>query len=153
MRRGLLGSAVVIAGAIATSTVWHAEARARGAARHTIRALLETGEHMTEAGHYADADGMLRDALAMAERRLGPDDLDTARILNARGMVEKYTARFAEGHEDYMRALRIASRTPGADPMLLANVYHNLGGLEHARGNFATGEPYARKAVEVRAHA
>ena len=26
----------------------------------------------------------------------------------------------------------------------MAAVYHNLGGLEHARGRFTAGEPYAR---------
>ncbi len=32
----------------------------------------------------------------------------------------------------------------------IATVYHNLGGLEHAAGNFARGEPFARRSVELR---
>ena len=31
-----------------------------------------------------------------------------------------------------------------------ATLFHNLGGLDHARGLFAAGEPYARRAVEIR---
>jgi hypothetical protein len=31
-----------------------------------------------------------------------------------------------------------------------ASIYHNLGGLEHARGRFAEGEPFAHKSVELR---
>ncbi len=29
-------------------------------------------------------------------------------------------------------------------------LFHNLGGLEHARGRFAQGEPHARRSVEFR---
>ena len=29
-------------------------------------------------------------------------------------------------------------------------LYHNLGGLEHARGRYASGEPFARRSVEIR---
>ena len=31
----------------------------------------------------------------------------------------------------------------------VATLYHNLGGLEHAAGNHADGEPLARKSVEI----
>ena len=32
----------------------------------------------------------------------------------------------------------------------MATLYHNLGGLEHARGRYAEGEPYARRSVAIR---
>src|SRR5206468_2744879 len=35
----------------------------------------------------------------------------------------------------------------------LAALYHNLGGLEHERGRFARGEPFARKSVLLRRRA
>src|SRR5438093_125331 len=38
----------------------------------------------------------------------------------------------------------------GADDVALASVYHNLGGLEHARGNYEAAEPLARRSVELR---
>jgi tetratricopeptide (TPR) repeat protein len=38
----------------------------------------------------------------------------------------------------------------GVDSSRAASLYHNLGGLEHARGRFAEGEPFARKSIELR---
>jgi tetratricopeptide (TPR) repeat protein len=32
----------------------------------------------------------------------------------------------------------------------LATIHHNLGGLEHERGRYARGEPFARQSVEIR---
>jgi hypothetical protein len=38
----------------------------------------------------------------------------------------------------------------GKDSAEGASIYHNLGGLENARGRFAEGEPFACKSVELR---
>jgi tetratricopeptide (TPR) repeat protein len=122
----------------------------RRAAQLTVRALLDAGHRAIEAAAYTEADVDLRGALALAERRLGANDLDTARTLNQLGMLAKYTARFDDGQADYLRGLAIA-QAAGDDPLLVADLCHNLGGLEHARENFAAGEPFARRAVEIRA--
>ena len=44
-------------------------------------------------------------------------------------------------------------RALGPDHPDVAAVYHNLGGLEHARGRYARGEPHARRAVAIREQA
>jgi tetratricopeptide (TPR) repeat protein len=127
-------------------------AEALEAARRTVRALVDAGRADIEAAAYTEAENDLRRALALAEDRLGPSDLDTARALNQLGMLAKYTARFDEGRADYARALAIAEEGEGpGDPLLVADLYHNLGGLEHARQDFGAGEPFARRAVEIRA--
>lgn len=41
-------------------------------------------------------------------------------------------------------------RVYGPDHVALATLCHNLGGLEHARGQHARGEPWARRAVLLR---
>ena len=43
------------------------------------------------------------------------------------------------------------SRTTSGSKRTAATLFHNLGGLEHARGRFAAGEPHARRSVEIRA--
>ena len=40
--------------------------------------------------------------------------------------------------------------TSGLEHPLAATLFHNLGGLEHARGRYAEGEPHARRSVEIR---
>lgn len=144
----LAASAAVISG----DPAGNGQGRAEEAARSKVRALVEAGRRGIEDAAYAAAEGTLRDALALAESRLGERDPDTARVLNQLGMLAKYTARFEEGRAAYRRALAIAEAA-GGDPLLSADLYHNLGGLEHARGDFTAGEPFARRAVEIRARA
>src|SRR5215510_3335319 len=122
----------------------------REAARDDVRSLVAAGQHDLEAANYAAAEASLRRALSLAESRLDTDDLQTAWALNALGMLAKYTARFDEGHDNYLRALAIAVRSGAGDPLLVADLYHNLGGLEHAREAFAAGEPFARRGLEIR---
>ncbi len=50
----------------------------------------------------------------------------------------------------YRRALAIALQLHGERHLTVATLYHNLGGLEHARGNFAAAEAPARRACEIR---
>src|SRR6266568_639760 len=104
-----VAASVVLAG---DGTTADGPGRAREAARLTVRALLDAGSRAIEAAAYAEAEIDLRDALALAEDELGPNDLDTARTLNELGMLAKYTARFEEGRADYVRALAIAE-APG----------------------------------------
>ena len=150
---GMSGRGVLLLAAIAVTTgggpAGQRPVGAQQAARFRVEALAEAGQRSIEAAAYPAAEAQLRAALALAESRLGEGDLDTARVLNALGMLGKYTARFDEARRLYLRALSIAERA-GGDPLLEADVYHNLGGLEHARGAFAAGEPYARRAVAIR---
>jgi tetratricopeptide (TPR) repeat protein len=100
-------------------------------------------------GLYDDAERELRAAIEEAERTFGADSLETAGALNGLGVVFKYCGRFDEGAELYHRALEIVERAVGEGPDAAA-IYHNLGGLEHARRNFEAAEPYARRSVEIR---
>src|SRR4029450_4975001 len=59
---------------------------------------------------------------------------------------------FDGGDALYSRALQTAERA-GAGDESLATLFHNIGGLEHARGQFARGEPAARRSVELRERA
>ena len=61
--------------------------------------------------------------------------------------------RFAEGEGAYRRALAILQKTYGPDDPRLADIYHNLGGLAHARGRYEEGEPLARRGLEMRERA
>jgi tetratricopeptide (TPR) repeat protein len=116
--------------------------------RHAVRlglAAIAVGR-----GHYDDAERELRAAIAGAEADFGADALETGTALNGLGMVFKYSGRFDEGLELYLRALQILERAGGMEHPDAAAIYHNLGGLEHARRNYAEAEPYARRSVEIR---
>ncbi|HEV3030602.1 MAG TPA: tetratricopeptide repeat protein [Polyangia bacterium] len=99
-------------------------------------------------GAYAAADRGFAAALREATRAFGPRDLDVAGILNNLGVLRKYQGRYAEAVLFYKRALPVLKAA--GDRGALATLYHNLGGIEHARGRYAAGEPHARASVVLR---
>src|SRR5947208_50712 len=64
-------------------------------------------------------------------------------------MLCKYDGSFDEGEAAYRRALAILDRVLGPESLDSAAILHNLGGLAHARGDYAAGEAPARRAYEM----
>jgi tetratricopeptide (TPR) repeat protein len=63
----------------------------------------------------------------------------------------KFSGRFDEAEPLYHRAIEIILAATGSDEHPdIADIYHNLGGLEHARGNYVAAEPLARRSVRLR---
>ena len=109
------------------------------------------GRALRRQGRYREAEEELRAALRLAERAYGAEGAAVAEVMNELGVLYKYTARFDEAETLYRRALRILEAH--RDDFETATVWHNLGGLEHARGRPALAEPAARRAVELRTRA
>lgn len=61
--------------------------------------------------------------------------------------------RYDEAERLYFRALDLIDAAVGHDDIQAASLYHNLGGLEHARGRAALGEPPARWGLKIRERA
>ncbi len=122
-----------------------------------VQALSNLGHLEREAGNWIRAGRLLKRAVRLARTWLGPDDLDTSNALNNLGMWCKFTGRFELGRKCYRRALTIIRRHCGPGKARrspdVASIYHNRGGLEHTAGNFAAGEPFARKSVRIRRRA
>ena len=70
--------------------------------------------------------------------------------LNRLGLRCKAEARYDEGRAHYERALALLTGRPAPDIDAIATLYHNLGGIEHARGDYATAEGFARRGVALR---
>src|SRR5213080_4915285 len=74
-------------------TAWRVSGSHTGnseAIRLRVRSLCEEGYHYRAAGRYEEAGPPLRDALALAEKSLGPEDVEVASVLNQLGMLDKY---------------------------------------------------------------
>jgi tetratricopeptide (TPR) repeat protein len=67
-------------------------------------------------------------------------------------MTFKYAGRFDDAEHAYQRALGVLEAID-TDPEDVASLCHNLGGLAHARRDFAAAEPLARRAIEIRSAA
>jgi tetratricopeptide (TPR) repeat protein len=117
-----------------------------------IRELVEAGDERRRRGDLAKAEALLRRAVLVAES--GGSDLDAQQslpnALNALGLLCKDLARHDEARALYERALGIVELSPAPREDDLATLYHNLGGIEHARRDFAAAEPLARRGVALR---
>ena len=116
--------------------------------RLVVRAWMLLAGVERALGHLAPADALYRRAAVEARRRLPARDRDVVGLLNNRGMLRKFQGRFAEAIRFYRRALAMVGTRGDRDA--LATLHHNLGGVEHARGRFAAGEPHARRSVALR---
>ena len=99
---------------------------------------------------YAESEALLRRVLSLAAQDCTGcvDEILTAE--NDLGVLYKYMGRFDDAARAYSLALDLARRTHHRDDAVMATLYHNLGGLEHARERYAAGEPFARRAVAIR---
>ncbi|MCX6620349.1 MAG: tetratricopeptide repeat protein [Acidobacteria bacterium] len=119
---------------------------------HIIRSqsLMNLGNVIRERGHYREAEPYLRRAVEEAERHLAENREALAVAWNALGMFCKYTGKFDEGIALYDRALAASIAEFGPEHPDNASIYHNIGGIHHARGAFAEAEEPARRSVEIR---
>lgn len=101
-------------------------------------------------GRYQDAATLLEGIVARVERTQGADHLDVAAQLNLLAMSYRQLARFMDAGLRYQRALAILEAHGQGESLEAADIYHNLGGLEHAAGNWLRGVPFARHAVKLR---
>jgi tetratricopeptide (TPR) repeat protein len=118
-------------------------------ARLSLRGELARVDVIRKRGRLDEAAALSEAAVRRADAALPAGDLLIAEALNGLGVIYKFQGRFADAEAVYQRALRIVEAAEsGPDP--LATLMHNLGGLAHARSDFAAGEPLARRAVELR---
>jgi tetratricopeptide (TPR) repeat protein len=120
-----------------------------------LASLARLGTFYRELGRYSEAEPILKRALSLSEATFGEEHAQTADARGNLAVLYKYTANFDEAEALYRRALAVTegayTRSGGEErAMALATLYHNFGGLFHAKGEYERGEPYARKAYELR---
>jgi tetratricopeptide (TPR) repeat protein len=109
-----------------------------------------SGTRLRIQGQFARAEPLLREALAAAEHASSPEGGALVEALNALGLLCKDLGRYDEARGHYERALALLECAGAADPDDIATLYHNLGGIEHARGDYAAGERLARRGLTIR---
>jgi tetratricopeptide (TPR) repeat protein len=122
----------------------------RGVQRLRIQALRGLANVLGALGRDRQAETLLKEALAMAERTFGPTDGDVATALNDLGAHARHTGAYEESSRLHHRALAIVEPVPGAESAKTAGILHQLGVLEQARGRCAVGEGFARRSADLR---
>lgn len=113
--------------------------------------MKETAGRLSAQGKYGAAEECLRQAARCLRRAGSGSRSERAIVWNALGIVCKYLGKFRSARRYYQRALDHSRYLAGLERVqLLADLYHNLGGLEHAQDSFARAEKYARKGLRMR---
>lgn len=110
-----------------------------------VQAHVAVGNLDRVLGNLDAARTRLSRAVTIAEARLGRSHRETAVAYTAVGTVARLSARYAEAQVAYRRALACYE-----DPLDMAVVLHNLGALEHERGQPEAGIALAQRGLTLR---
>jgi tetratricopeptide (TPR) repeat protein len=98
---------------------------------------------------HAEAEGLIRRALAIEEKSFGPDHPNVARDLNNLAQLLISTNRFAEAERLMSRALAIVEGALGPDHPSVATGLNNLAQLLKDTNRLAEAEPLMRRALAI----
>jgi tetratricopeptide (TPR) repeat protein len=104
-----------------------------GATSREAECLVRLGRVVRLAGRYRWAESLLVRATELVEDQASDHDGPALAAMNELAVLYKYTARFDEAEALYHRGLAMLASRHAGDSHDLATLYHNLGGLEHAR--------------------
>lgn len=118
----------------------------------SVSTLQKQARQHTSDGEYRKAAVCLQKALRQVNGTRPACKRERLCLQNELGIVCKYLGRFDKAEKYYRLALRQAADCfQGRErDFFLATLYHNLGGVEHARRRFRSGESYSRKALQHR---
>jgi len=107
-----------------------------------LKTKLIVGQIRRILGDYPHAETELKEAMAIAVVEFGETSEQSAAARNELGMLYKYFGRFEEGLQLYQDALKVFA-AHGEHSQQVGTIYHNLGGILFAKGDFAAAESFA----------
>jgi tetratricopeptide (TPR) repeat protein len=132
----------------------HARAVAQSADAHSIpkptaRLMNQLGIILRFRAQWAEAEPLMRRALAIDESSYGPDHPEVATDLNNLAQLLKATNRLAEAEPLMRRALAIDEKSYGPDHPEVAPRLNNLARLLHDTNRLDEAEPLMRRALAI----
>jgi tetratricopeptide (TPR) repeat protein len=114
-------------------------------------ALCHTlGLHIWRLGVYPEAQPYLERAVAIRQRVLGDDHLDTAQSLHNLGVIFHEQGQYEAAQRSYTQALAIRQRLLGDDHPDTAASFNNLGQILAEQGQYAEALGYHEQALAIR---
>ena len=113
-------------------------------------ALNEQAAALYRQGHYAEAEPMLRRALAIREKALAPNDPSLALSLNNLAELYRAQGRYDVAEPLHKRALAIRERARAPNNPDLAQSLNNLALLYQDQGRYPEAEPLHKRALAIR---
>jgi serine/threonine-protein kinase len=101
-------------------------------------------------GTYAEAESLLREALAVRELTRGADSTEVANTVEALGVTLLAEDRLAEARPLLERAITILEARLGPTNTDVANAYNDIGGAYHRAGDYAAALANAEHVLAIR---
>jgi tetratricopeptide (TPR) repeat protein len=125
----------------------HADAVAIAEPTHKL--FNQLGLMLTAKADYAEAEPLIRRALAINEESYGPDHSNVGICLNNLAHLLQTTNRLADAELLLRRALAIQEKTYGPDHPEAASTLHNLAALLRETNRPSDAEPLMRRALAI----
>src|SRR5205085_1890260 len=109
----------------------------------------QAGEPLRMLGKFAEAEPLLRRALAIWERSLGPDHPHVASALNNLALLLQDTNRLGEAEPLFRRVAAIFEASLGPDHPHVATALNNLAALLRDTNRPGEAEPLVRRALAI----
>jgi tetratricopeptide (TPR) repeat protein len=119
------------------------------AAQIRARTLGLIGEISRIRGDFVRAEVSLKEALRILATEFGEASEKVADAQNNLAVLYKACGRFDEGLRLYQQALCTVTAIHGEDCLASSIIYHNIGGIFHSKGDFASAEQPGRRAWEI----
>jgi tetratricopeptide (TPR) repeat protein len=115
----------------------------------TATRLNDQAGSLENKGDYKGAERLLRRALAITEKALGPDHFDTAESLNNFALLLKHKGDYERAEPMYRRALAIYEKILGFEHPEIATTLNNLASLLKAKGDNEEAELLYQRALKI----
>jgi tetratricopeptide (TPR) repeat protein len=115
----------------------------------TLTATGMFGRQLNYVGRGAEAEPILRDAMARAERAIGPNDEVTLNIVTELASSLRQQRKFAEAEPFYRRFVDGQLKKNGRDSQEYANAINNLAVFLSDTGHDDQAEPLLREALRI----
>ncbi len=126
-----------------------ASAQRSPSARDQLLAAYGKGHALWEQGKLEQAIPFVEQAVRLAPRAFGPDDLQTADLHNRLGKLYYLTSQFAPAEAQFRHSLRIREGKLGPDHPLVAEAVNNLAIQFLQQGRYAEAEAPLRRALAI----
>lgn len=113
-------------------------------------ALFKQAEALRKEGKYPEATRAYEGVVARAPGVFGPNDPNTATVMNNLASLYRLTGQYAKAEPLYLRSLKIREAAAGQDDPTVAESLNNLAVLYQVMGQFAKAEPLYRRSLQIR---
>ncbi len=118
--------------------------------RQAADLLDRVGTYLRKRAQYINAEPLLKRALAICEKTLGPEHPDTATSLNDLASLYQAQGRYEEAEPLYQRALSICEKTLGPEHPDTATSLNGLASLYQAQGHYEEAKSLYERALAIR---